>query len=170
MTPASKAAALLATADHPFADQAAQAVLDPCWAGMFAFIEPIAGPDVLRPAAGPIAWLARETSRPLCPPGPDAWVVHASPDWTRANLDRSANDVAQDLLTAFRDLTGSNEPALQMAAHRWRYAQVATPLGTPCLWDAAAHLGVCGDWCIGPRIEAAWESGIALGAALGAAS
>ena len=29
---------------------------------------------------------------------------------------------------------------------------------------AAARLGACGDWCEGPRVEAAFLSGIALAA------
>ncbi|MGF2507850.1 NAD(P)/FAD-dependent oxidoreductase, partial [Ralstonia pseudosolanacearum] len=36
--------------------------------------------------------------------------------------------------------------------------------GTPCLWDAASRLGACGDWCEGPRVEAAFLSGVALAA------
>jgi renalase len=53
-----------------------------------------------------------------------------------------------------------------LSAHRWRYALVERPLGEPCLWDEALRLGLCGDWCLGPRVEAAWMSGRALAAAL----
>jgi renalase len=55
-------------------------------------------------------------------------------------------------------------------AHRWRYALVETPLGQACLWDDAARLGVCGDWCLGGRIEAAHDSGTALARAVLAAA
>jgi predicted NAD/FAD-dependent oxidoreductase len=48
------------------------------------------------------------------------------------------------------------------AAHRWRYALVQNPLGEPCLWDQKTNLGLCGDWCIAPRLEAAFLSGRAL--------
>jgi len=51
-------------------------------------------------------------------------------------------------------------PAIARVAHCWRYAQSGT-LGEDCLWDAAAGIGVCSDWLIGPRI-AAWLSGAAL--------
>ena len=40
------------------------------------------------------------------------------------------------------------------------------PLGEPCVWDPALCLGLCGSWCLGPRVEAAYLSGTALAAAL----
>ena len=43
--------------------------------------------------------------------------------------------------------------------HRWRYALVEKPLGESYIWDATLRLGACGDWCLGPRIEAAFNSG-----------
>ena len=48
------------------------------------------------------------------------------------------------------------------SAHRWRYARVTQALGRPFLTnvDGTLHLG--GDWCIGPRVEAAWQSGTAI--------
>lgn len=50
------------------------------------------------------------------------------------------------------------------AAHRWRYARVTRPLCQPFLTDATGTLHLGGDWCIGPRIEAAWDSGTAIAA------
>jgi renalase len=32
------------------------------------------------------------------------------------------------------------------------------------LWDAELSLGVCGDWCLGRRVEDAWQSGADLAA------
>ena len=39
---------------------------------------------------------------------------------------------------------------------------VETALGHPCLYDPAQRLGAAGDWCLGPRIEASFDSGRAL--------
>jgi renalase len=166
--PSPQAAPLLRAAGHAFADDAARAVIAPCWAAMIAKASPVPGPDVLRPENGPIAWAARESSRPGRTPGsvPDCWVIHATPAWTRAHLEHGADEVAALLDAEFTALTGSDEPALYRAAHRWRHALVETALGTPCLWDPATRLGLCGDWCIGPRIEAAYESGTALAQAV----
>ena len=43
--------------------------------------------------------------------------------------------------------------------HRWRYARVMEALGEPFLWDKDQDLGLAGDWCLGPRVEAAFLSG-----------
>jgi predicted NAD/FAD-dependent oxidoreductase len=51
---------------------------------------------------------------------------------------------------------------IHAAAHRWRYARVTAPLGQPFLRDASGSLYLGGDWCIGPRVEAAWTSGAAI--------
>ena len=40
------------------------------------------------------------------------------------------------------------------------------PLDDECLWDPAAGLGACGDWCGGPRIEGAFLSGMAMAGSL----
>ena len=49
-----------------------------------------------------------------------------------------------------------------MAAHHWRYARVATLLGSPCLVDDERGIGACGDWCLRSNIEAAFRSGQAM--------
>jgi hypothetical protein len=52
------------------------------------------------------------------------------------------------------------------STHRWRYARVTHPLGQPFLRSDDASLYLGGDWCLGARIEAAWDSGIAIAADL----
>jgi len=159
--PAPQAQALLETAAHSFAAQAARAVMAPCWAVMAQFSTPVAGADVRQSDSDTIAWAAREGSRPGRDALPDVWTLHASAAWSRAHLEDDTESVAQALLAEFRAL--SDAPAADFAqAHRWRHALVETPVGEPCLWDAAAQLGACGDWCLGGRIEAAYDSGLAL--------
>ena len=52
------------------------------------------------------------------------------------------------------------------AAHRWRYARVTRALSQPFVRSADGTLYLGGDWCIGPRIEAAWDSGTAIAEAI----
>jgi predicted NAD/FAD-dependent oxidoreductase len=164
--PAPQAVPLLAAIGHRFAADAARAVIAPCWAVLLVFETPVLGPDCLRPTGSPLAWIARDSARPRADGGqtaaPEAWVLHASAAWTRAHMDDPADSVIAALLEAFREATGSSASPLHRLAHRWRYALVETPLGQPCLWDATARLGLCGDWCLGPRVEAAYDSGVAL--------
>ena len=164
--PAPQAVPLLAAIRHDFDDCAAVARYAPCWAGMADFAETVEGPDTQRRRDGdPLGWVARESSRPGHPGGPDSWALHATAEWSRANLERDSAAVAADLVTAFQDITGAPAP-IQSTARRWRYALVEQPLGEPCLWDAERRIGACGDWCLGGRVEAAFNSGAALAAAV----
>ena len=163
--PSDQAVALLETAAHPFTALAANAVIAPCWAVMARFPAPVPGADILQPSAGPIAWAARENARPGHPAAPDSWTIHATPGFSRTHLEDPGLDVARHLMTAFRDLTGATAPDL-LLAHRWRHALVEVPVGRPCLWDEDTRIGVCGDWCLGGRIEAAYDSGLSLARAV----
>lgn len=136
----------------------------PCWAGMFAFDQPLeTGAEVHRWTQGPVTWAACDSSKPHRPPGVHCWVVHASVAWSRQHLEDDAVAVAQLLLREFATATGARVPApVHALAHRWRHAFVEQPLGLPCLVDEEIAAGACGDWCIAPRVEAAFESGRAL--------
>lgn len=164
--PAPQAGPLLATRGHDFTASLARVSIAPCWAVMLVFSAPIDGPPILRPATAGLSWAARGPSRPGAAAQPESWVLHASAAWSRAHLDDPAEAVIAALVADFRTATGSRVPVITQAAHRWRHALVETPLGAPCLWDKQARIGLCGDWCLGPRVEAAYESGVALARAV----
>jgi hypothetical protein len=83
--------------------------------------------------------------------------------WSRAHLELDAQDVARLLLLAFGEAIGRSLPVpVHVSAHRWRDALVEKPLGLSCLADEETASGACGDWCIAPRVEAAYESGRSL--------
>jgi predicted NAD/FAD-dependent oxidoreductase len=136
----------------------------PCWAGMFAFEQTVdLGADVRRWTQGPLTWAACDSSKPNRPAGLHCWVVHASVAWSRQHLEADSVEVAQLLLREFAVATDARLPAPVYAqAHRWRHAFVEEALGLPCLVDEEIAAGACGDWCIAPRVEAAFESGRAL--------
>ncbi|MCW1381615.1 FAD-dependent oxidoreductase [Novosphingobium sp. KCTC 2891] len=166
--PAEQAASLLGLSDLAMARAAVRCPSEPCWAGMFAFPEPLAGPPILRDR-GPIAWAARNSAKPGRQ-GPEAWIVHASPAWSRAHLENPADAVAAALLEALAQAVGTAlPPPLSCVAHRWRYAR-SGDAGTGFLWNEQLGLGACGDWLGGPRVEQAWLSGHQLGGAIAAAA
>lgn len=161
--PAPQAAALLPV--PALAARARAAVMTPCWAAMATFAAPVDVPyDGARIEDDPLGWIARETSKPGRGPA-EAWTLHATPAWSTAHLEAERAEVAAALVAAFRARTGA-PAAVTTDAHRWRYALVATPVGEPCLVDRAAGIAACGDWCLGPRIELAYASGLAAAAAL----
>jgi hypothetical protein len=146
-----------------------QVVMAPCWTLMAAFAERLALPDVVAQRSGTVGWAARDSSKPGRNAAQECWVVQATPGWSRAHLEDTAEDAAGALLDAFAALAGAPLPPVRYAAaHRWRYATVEQPLGAPCLWDPSRRLGAAGDWCIADRAEAAVDSGAAIAAILAA--
>ena len=145
----------------------------PCWTLMLAFPQAIQpnlmtlGPqwNAARSTHHRIAWLTRESSKP----GRDAierWTVQASAAWSTEHLEDDPVRVQAKLLKAFAEITGIRATPAHAEAHRWRYAQTTRPLGKHYLWDAKSRIGVCGDWCIGHRIEDGFVSGLELGLSL----
>lgn len=162
--PAEQAAPLMTSVSVAFTQEATTARTAPCWAGLLAFEgggEPAFG--ALRiDDGGPLDWLARTADG-------QGWVAHASPAWSKANLEVDAEVAARDLEAAARRLLQGVGATLHAQAHRWRFAQVETAAKTPFAWDEALALGLCGDWRLGRGVENAWRSGNLLGGAMAAA-
>lgn len=161
--PAEQAVDLLKDAAPDLSSRAASVVSAPCWAVMLAFDQPLQKEwDAARFADGPVSWAARNASKPARATT-ETWVLHASPDWSRAHLEDEQDAVADALTAAF---VSSAPVAVYSAAHRWRYAQVEMAPEASSPWDNDLKIGICGDWTIGPRVEAAWRSGRDVAAAI----
>ena len=158
----------LARSDGDFSEIIAEALaarLTPCWAVMT--VPQTAadlGFDGAKLLGGAVRWMARMNSRPG-QSGPDAWVLHASPDWSEAFLESDPETVIRALTEEAFIRFGLPLPVWSQA-HRWRYALVTEAPGTPFRLDPTGTVGSAGDWRLGPRAELAWQSGEALGAAL----
>lgn len=156
-----------------FQKRLAEVSVAPCWTLMVAF------PNASQPGMksfGPhwnaarsthhrISWLAREGSKPGRG-SIERWTVHASPEWSTRHLEDSEDRVQAKLLKAFAEVTGIRATPAHAVVHRWRYAQTQTPLGQSHLFDEASGLGLCGDWCLGHRVEDAFVSGLELALAM----
>lgn len=141
----------------------------PCWTLMLAF------PQAMQPGLGSlgpqwnaarsthhrIAWLSRESSKP----GRSAverWTVQASAEWSQEHLQDDPLRVQAKLQKAFSEVTGIRAEPAHVDIHRWLFARTLRPLGQTHLWDPASGLGVCGDWCLGHRVEAGFVSGLEM--------
>ena len=143
----------------------------PCLTLMLGYPEPLDLPASMAIEDETIAWIADNSSKPDRPlPRGEAdmhcVLIHATPDWSRAHLEADMQDVIGQLYARYVGMTGIMDEPVHGDAHRWRYAQVTDPLGEPCLIDPTRRLAACGDWCLGPRVEAAFDSGEAAAAAL----
>ncbi|KQB57145.1 MULTISPECIES: NAD(P)/FAD-dependent oxidoreductase [Acidovorax] len=158
--PAPQAVPLLAPVSPAGAAIAASARMRGSWAVMLRYASPVALPwEGAFINTGPLRWVARDSSKPGRT-GQETWLLHASPEWSEAHIEDSAESVTTSLLAAFAALGG---PApLAATAHRWRYADTQPALTQGSWWDAQMRLGLCGDWLHGGKVEGAWLSGRAL--------
>jgi predicted NAD/FAD-dependent oxidoreductase len=112
-----------------------------------------------------ISWLARESSKPGRG-SVERWTVQASPLWSAKHLEDDAERIKAKMLKGFAEITGIRAEPSWAQVHCWRFAQTTTPLGQPFVLDASLGLGVCGDWCLGHRVEDAFVSGLEMALAL----
>lgn len=172
--PAPQAADLLI--DSPsLRDQALSVRMQPCWSAMVSFDArvPVDLDGIFVNLEGainnaPLSWVARDSSKPQRPRR-ETWVLHASPGWSEANIERDKAEVAHELLSAFFRAVGVPAvPAITLEAHRWRFANTDQRTNAGCLFDRQRFVAACGDWAHGGRVEGAYLSGIAAaGSVLG---
>lgn len=159
--PVEQARDLLETVSPEMCSKISAASSEPCWSVMLGFEQPLSiNWDAARIEGQALSWVARNSSKP----GREkleTWVLHASSEWSRAHLEDKPEEIVSELRREAAQIGLSQKP-LHAAAHRWLYSQVFTSLETPAIWDPDLRLGVCGDFCLGGKVEAAWRSGSAL--------
>ena len=139
----------------------ATVVTRPCWAVLAAFDERVpARFDGAFVHGSPLGWVARNQSKPKREWKVDAWVLHATAAWSSVHVDDDPEIVGSCLMEAFHDLIPAGLPrAFYATAHRWRYAVADPPLAVGAIHHD--RITLCGDWCLGNRIEDAFLSGLA---------
>jgi predicted NAD/FAD-dependent oxidoreductase len=176
-TPAPQAATLLRTIEEATSTTIAERLeavqMEPCWSTMLvfdapppmAFVEHLRDGEIRLPDER-VARCIRECDKPGRPSS-ESWTIQSSAAWSATHLEQSAEEIAQEIATAFREQSGIVGELLHARAHRWRYARAAQGLPESCLFTPALQLGACGDFAHGDAeshadVEAAWLSGIAL--------
>ena len=173
--PSPQAQALLATCKQgsALAKKIDKVEVAPCWTLMLAFPQAMQpdmwtlGPqwNAARSTHHRVAWLARESSKP----GRgkiERWTVQASADWSQEHLQDDSKRIQAKLKKAFTEITGIRAEPAHVDTQCWLYAKTSRPLGQSHLWDVKAGLGLCGDWCLGHRVEDAFVSGLELALAV----
>jgi renalase len=165
--PAPQASRLLGR-EHPLSKSLDAVAMAPCLTLMAAFPAGSPSPFINRLSeTEPLAWIAQDSSKPGRNPGLTSWVAQASPDWSAAHLEETPESLARLMLPLLARAMGAEpDRAVHAAAHRWRHARMTVPLGAPYLANEEGTLWLGGDWCLGARVEAAWQSGTALARAL----
>jgi predicted NAD/FAD-dependent oxidoreductase len=107
----------------------------------------------------PLAWVASENAKVgRIQEGRAVYVIQASAEYSRENLEKKPEDWIGDLQLRFEEEWGM-DPVQRGAVfgHRWRYARREGRLGK--LDGLPEGLYVCGDSLIDSRLESVWKSG-----------
>ena len=159
--PAAQTAELVVSSTS-LADQISKMEMNPCWAAMVSFSQPITDQWVgafLHDSF--LSWAARNSTKPGRSRDVEQLIIHASPDWTAANWERAPDEVARTMLAEFWRVAGiPPQPSDHLQAHRWKYAIPVDPIEARCFVDDSAVIFCCGDWASGSRVEGAFLSGM----------
>jgi predicted NAD/FAD-dependent oxidoreductase len=153
----------------PLVQEMAGVDMAPCWALTLSY--PMAAQAGL-PTLGPqwnaarstherAVWVARESSKPGRAQS-ERWVVHASPQWSQEHRADDAPRVLAKMQKAFGEITRIRIAPRHASVYLWPQARTLEPLGRSHLWNAGTGLGLCGDWCLGHRVEDAFVSGLEM--------
>ncbi|MGY9104976.1 MAG: NAD(P)/FAD-dependent oxidoreductase [Alphaproteobacteria bacterium] len=161
--PAPQVQALLAAANE-FKSQLEGVSIAPCRALLVSFKTPTrVAFDVWRVESKDISWIARNSSKPKRNAATECWIIHASSSWSALNFKLDPDEAALKLFNLLEVLLDRDLPEVHdSVSHSWRYALTTSPLGNPFLSSNDKTLFVGGDWCLGSRVECAYESGIAI--------
>jgi predicted NAD/FAD-dependent oxidoreductase len=137
-----------------------------CFTLMLGFEGALALPwDAAHVDGSSLGWAAVNSSKPGRE-GRPALVLQSTNDWANAHMEDDPAQVEAVLTTEFARVAPDLPPPAFTRLHRWRFAAVETPAGAPFLLDRENGLAAAGDWCLRARVEAAFESGSAVGRAI----
>ncbi len=109
-----------------------------------------------------ISWISVNSSKPDRNSA-TSLLVHSTNCWATQHDSLDRNEALQYLLKQTSLVMGQDvSHADHKAIHQWRYANCRKRTGETHFIDHASRSGVCGDWLIKGRIEAAFTSGYSI--------
>ncbi len=145
-------------------DALSRVTFAPCLALMAGFAQAAPEWSGIEAKDGPVSWLANDSSkRPgTNETGETTLVLHGSPAFSEMHLETPETALPEMLAVAAS--LGFTEP-LWTQIQRWRYSKVTRPYDGPYLKEGD-NLYLCGDWCGGAKVEAAYLSGLEVAGAV----
>lgn len=141
--------------------------MNACFSLMLGFYQPLSLPfDAALVLNTDISWISVNSSKP----GRNAsftLLVNSTNAWANEHIDDERDAVIAHLCQATSQTIGQSvEHAVHKVVHGWRYANIDKQNTPGYLLDAEQQLALCGDWFIQGRVNAAFDSGLALSDAL----
>lgn len=144
-----------------------RAKMDVCFALMLGFKTPLKLEwDTLRLNNLPIGWMAVNSAKPGRG-DMSTLVIHSAPEWSNTHAEADRDWIQTVLTEVGSELLGQDlSCADHQALHRWLYSSVSQGVGKDVIFDPNLNVALCGDWCVGGRVEGAFLSGLAAAKAL----
>lgn len=109
-----------------------------------------------------ISWISINSTKPGRPQG-YSMLVHATNKWSEEHIEDDLEQAKEYIIKETSRITGVNVSiANHQAIHRWRYANASKHGGEKSYFDEKSKIGICGDWLIQGRVEAAYLSAVDL--------
>ncbi len=157
--PAVQTAALL-PADFSQTEPVVQTRMQACYALMMGFEQPL---NTDWQAAlvhdADISWMSLNSSKPDRDVGQTSMVVHARNQFADDNLQTDIDQIIKHMQQEVTRVAGLDvSQAKFVDCKRWHFANIPPQHRDKAFLDENLRLGVCGDWCIQGRVEAAFSS------------
>jgi len=132
---------------------------DPCLVLLVRLAAPPPPWRAIQVGEGPLQWIGCESSKrsssQLC------LSIHGSAEASRAAMDRTDEEIAAQLWAAAAEVAGLQGGLPSgWQVKRWRSARPSVLATAHALLSAAPPVAFCGDWCVAPRLEGAFVSGL----------
>ena len=160
--PAAQAAEILPSS-LPVHEEISSIKMEGCFSVMLGFPEPLPIEfDAALVRGSDISWISVNSSKPGRE-GPFSMLVHSTNSWADANSHMDRGEALDYLCSQVSRAIGHDVAnAKHKAIHQWLYANTKKQGNATHFIDQSKNIGVCGDWVIQGRIEAAFTSGFKL--------
>ena len=160
--PAAQAAEILPSS-LPVREEISSIKMEGCFSVMLGFPEPLPIEfDAALVRGSDISWISVNSSKPGRE-GPFSMLVHSTNSWADANSHMDRGEALDYLCFQVSRAIGHDVAnAKHKAIHQWLYANTKKQGNATHFIDQSKNIGVCGDWVIQGRIEAAFTSGFKL--------
>ena len=109
-----------------------------------------------------IAWAANENSKKRFSTKENYWTIQTTNSYSNKLINiykKKRKYFSNQIIKEFSNILDLNQRSFKAyKIHGWKYSYNDTYSGKKCYWDKKFRLGICGDWFIGPKAEAAWLS------------